>query len=291
MIQAKDLYGVGVAVVTPFTKVGEVDFEALENLVDYLIKGGVDYLVALGTTAETATLSVVEQEAVANCIFAKTAGRVPLVIGAGGNCTQAVLEKLDNPVFTQYDALLIATPYYNKPNQAGLVAHYSAIAEKTAQPIILYNVPGRTGVNMSVATTLHLANRFENVIAVKEASGDLLQINTIVNEKPQHFEVISGDDALTLPMLSVGVVGVISVLANALPNPMATMVHSALRGDYAKAQQEHKQLFDLAQAIFKEGNPTGIKALMAQQGLLENVLRLPLVSATEKLFEELRGLY
>ncbi len=290
MIQAKDLYGVGVAVVTPFTKEGAVDFNALENLVDYLIKGGVDYLVALGTTAETATLSVEEQEAVANCIFQKTAGRVPLIIGASGNCTQAVLEKLENPVFTQYDALLIATPYYNKPNQAGLVAHYSAIAEKTKQPIILYNVPGRTGVNMTAETTLQLANSFENIIAVKEASGDLLQINAIVNQKPSHFEVISGDDALTLPMLSVGVVGVISVLANALPNPMATMVHSALRGDYAKAQQTHKQLFDLAQAIFKEGNPTGIKALMAQQGLLENVLRLPLVSATAELEVELREL-
>ncbi len=290
MIQAKDLYGVGVAVVTPFTKEGAVDFKALENLVDYLIKGGVDYLVALGTTAETATLSVEEQEAVANCIFQKTAGRVPLIIGASGNCTQAVLEKLENSVFTQYDALLIATPYYNKPNQAGLVAHYSAIAERAKQPIILYNVPGRTGVNMTAETTLQLANRFENVIAVKEASGDLLQINAIVNQKPSHFEVISGDDALTLPMLSVGVVGVISVLANALPNPMATMVHSALRGDYAKAQQTHKQLFDLAQAIFKEGNPTGIKALMAQQGLLENVLRLPLVSATAELEAELREL-
>lgn len=288
MIKAKDLKGTGVAVVTPFTKNKEVDFDALKRIVNYLIDGGVDYLVALGTTAETATLTLEEQEAVANCIFEQTAKRVPLVIGAGGNNTQAVINSiLYNKWVQKYDALLIATPYYNKPNQEGLFQHYRAIAESADLPIVLYNVPGRTGVNMVANTTLKLANAYPHIIAVKEASGNLTQINEIINEKPEHFEVISGDDSLTLPMISIGAVGVISVLANALPCEMNRLVNAALSGDNKKAQAMQKKLFDLSQEIFTEGNPTGVKVLMRAKGLLDNELRLPLVSASEKLEEEL----
>ncbi len=287
----KEFLGVGVAVVTPFKENKEVDFAALENLVDFLIKNGIDYLVALGTTAETATLTKEEQNRVARCILEKTAARVPLMIGAGGNDTRALIEKLQtNAIYENFDGLLIATPYYNKPNQRGLYEHYSTIAKVSSKPIVLYNVPSRTGVNMSVETTLALAKEFENIVGVKEASGDLEQISRIICEKPEGFAVISGDDGLTLPMLSMGAVGVISVLANALPKQMVEMVHSALSFKYQKAQKLHQQLFPLSQEIFKEGNPTGIKALMATKGLLQNYLRLPLVSASKELSESLQQL-
>ncbi len=319
-MQKKEFRGTGVAVVTPFNDRGEVDFSALENLVDFLIEGGVDYLVVLGTTAETATLSEKEQKAVAECIFEKNeqkavaecifeknAGRVPLVIGAGGNNTATIIEKVQSTFYKKFDALLIATPYYNKPNQNGLYQHYKAIAQATEQPIILYNVPGRTGVNMTAETTLRLANEFSHIIAIKEASGNLEQINRIICEKPQHFEVISGDDGLTLPMLSIfevisgddgltlpmlsiGAIGVISVLANALPKEMSEMVNAGLAYEYEKAQLLHNQLFALSQAIFEEGNPTGIKSLMSHKGLLQNNLRLPLISASEGLDCKLRRL-
>lgn len=284
MIKAQQLKGTGVAVVTPFTQQGEVDFEALKSLVTYLIERDVAYLVALGTTAETATLTAEEQKAVAECIYKQNAQRIPLLIGAGGNNTEAVIANIQENTWVQkYDALLIATPHYNKPNQEGLFQHYKAISQKSPLPIVLYNVPGRTGVNMTAKTTLRLADSFQNIIAIKEASGDLLQINQILNQKPSHFELISGDDGLTLPMLAIGAIGVISVLANALPKEMSTLVNTALRGDYPKAQQYQKQLFELSQAIFLEGNPTGIKSLMSEKNLLENVLRLPLVPASEKL--------
>lgn len=290
MIQAQQLKGTGVAVVTPFTKQEKIDFEALEIIIEHLIEGGVDYLVILGTTAETPTLSTKEQEAVARFILTKTRGRVPLLIGVGGNHTRSVLERMKNAVFSQYDGVLIATPSYNKPSQEGIYQHYCAIAEQSKLPIILYNVPGRTGVNMTAETTLRLANRSNKIIAIKEASGDLLQINAIINQKPPHFDVLSGDDALTLPMISIGAIGVISVLANALPREMSALVKAANNNEYAKAQEVQKQLFGLSQAIFIEGNPTGIKAVMAEKGLLENVLRLPLVGATTSLRNQLKDL-
>lgn len=290
MIQAQQLKGTGVAVVTPFTKQEEIDFEALEIIIEHLIEGGVDYLVILGTTAETPTLSTKEQEAVARFVLTKTRGRVPLLIGVGGNHTRSVLERMKNAVFSQYDGVLIATPSYNKPSQEGIYQHYCAIAEQSKLPIILYNVPGRTGVNMTAETTLRLANRSNKIIAIKEASGDLLQINAIINQKPPHFDVLSGDDALTLPMISIGAIGVISVLANALPREMSALVKAANNNEYAKAQEVQKQLFGLSQAIFIEGNPTGIKAVMAEKGLLENVLRLPLVGATTSLRNQLKDL-
>ncbi len=287
-MQAQELKGTGVALVTPFTGQGEVDFNALENLVEYVIDGGVDYLVVLGTTAETATLSEEEQKEVANCIYKKNAGRVSLLIGAGGNNTQAIVAKLQNEqIYEKFDGLLIATPYYNKPNQEGIYQHYRAIAEATEQPIILYNVPGRTGVNMTSETTLRLANEFSHIIAIKEASGNLEQINRIICEKPKHFELISGDDGLTLPMLSIGAIGVISVLANALPKEMSEMVSLGLSYDYKKGQSVHNKLFALSQAIFEEGNPTGIKSVLAHKGLLQNELRLPLLPASKKLEKRL----
>ncbi len=290
-MQAQQLKGTGVALVTPFTKQGKVDFNALENIIEHTISGNADYLVALGTTAETATLSPEEQTEVAFCIFEKTAKRVPLLIGAGGNDTQAIVTKLQSEkIYAKYDGLLIATPFYNKPNQEGIYRHYETIAKATEQPIVLYNVPSRTGVNMAAETTLRLAKEFSHIIAIKEASGDLTQINRITNQKPAHFEVISGDDGLTLPMLSIGAIGVISVLANALPKEMAALVNAGLSGDYAKAQQHQTALFELSQEIFTEGNPTGIKAVMAEKGLLENVLRLPLVAATDTLKTQLQKL-
>lgn len=289
MIKAEDLRGTGVAVVTPFTRQGEVDFVALEGVVDYLIAGGVNYLVALGTTAETATLSEKEQEAVADCIYKRVAKRVPLVLGAGGNDTAAMLRRQQQNTWMQkFDALLVATPFYNKPNQEGLFQHYNAIAEASTLPIILYNVPSRTGVNMTAETTLRLANAFSNIIAVKEASSDLVQVNKIINEKPKHFEIISGDDTLALPMLSIGSIGVISVLANALPTEISILIKAGLEGDYAKAQECQKRIFTLSQVIFEEGNPVGIKAIMAEKELLENVLRLPLVAASDTLVAKLK---
>lgn len=291
MSTARDFKGTGVALVTPFTKEGNVDIDALKALVDYLIEGGVDYLVSLGTTAETATLSVEEQELVAKCVYEQTAQRVPLVIGAGGNNTSAVIANIKENVWMQkYDALLIATPSYNKPNQEGLFQHFKTIVEATPQSIILYNVPGRTGVNMTADTSLKLANSFDNIIGIKEASADLLQINKILNDRPAHFEVISGDDALTLPMIAIGAVGVISVLANALPKEMSSLVNAALSGNYARAKAYQKELFELSQAIFLEGNPTGIKSLMNKKNLLNNKLRLPLVAASSSLENTLSSL-
>ncbi len=289
-VKAQGLRGTGVAVITPFTKQKDVDFEALGNLVDFLIDGGVAYLVVLGTTAETATLLEKEQHAVANFIYERNAGRVPLLIGLGGNNTTTILEKLQQEIYEKFDGLLMATPYYNKPNQEGLYQHYATIAKATEKPIVLYNVPGRTGVNMTAETTLRLAKEFSHIIAIKEASGNLEQINRIICGKPKHFEVISGDDGLTLPMLSIGAIGVISVLANALPKEMSEMVNAGLSYDYKKAQDLHNKLFELSQAIFDEGNPTGIKVVLHHKGLLQNELRLPLVAASQKLEEKLQSL-
>lgn len=295
MINIEQLKGTSVAMVTPFTYKGEIDFPALGNLIEYLIEGGMDYLVVLGTTAETATLTVEEQDAVAKFVYEKVAGRLPLVIGVGGNNTAQIIERItQSDSVCKYDALLIATPYYNKPNQEGLFQHYEAIVNAVNQPIILYNVPGRTGVNMNESTTLRLAEKYTRIIAIKEASGNLVQINRIINRKPSHFEVISGDDGLTLPMISIGAIGVISVLANALPCNMSYLVNRALKGDFLEAQAEQQKLFELMQAIFDEGNPTGIKYLMSQKKLLSNTLRLPLIPASlhlgkkiNKLVEEL----
>lgn len=281
--------GVGVALVTPFRENGQIDEVSLRNVVDYVIEGGVDYLVALGTTSEAATLSKQEREYVVNVITERNGGRLPLVIGVGGNNTDQVLEELRTlPYLRQGDAILSVTPYYNKPNQQGLYNHFSAIAESAPLPLILYNVPGRTSVNMTAETTLRLAADFENIIAIKEASGSFEQITRIAAEKPDHFLLLSGDDALTLPMLPLGAGGVIAVIANAFPQEFTSMVHLAQEGEYDAAREIHFQLSTLYRLLFEEGNPAGIKAALHAKGVIDkNRLRLPLCEVSDSLYQRI----
>lgn len=284
--------GTGVALVTPFRRQQEtVDFTKLEALIENIIAGGVDYIVALGTTSEAATMTLRERSAVQEFIVETVAGRKPIVLGLGGNNTLSTTDQLAGTNFDGIAAILSVTPYYNKPNQRGLIAHYHAIAEASPVPVILYNVPGRTGVNLTAETTLTLANECPNIIGVKEASGNLQQVMDILRQRPAGFRVISGDDALTLPMLALGADGVISVIANSLPSTMSQMVRLALKGDVRKALPLHYQMLPLMNAIFEEGNPTGIKALLETQGLISNALRLPLVKASKPLANKLATLY
>lgn len=276
--------GTGVAVVTPFTKEGKVDYTSLHNIIEHLIQGNVEYLVVLGTTGESVTLTDDEQKAVIETFFEVNKGRLPIVIGVGGNNTRKICQQVEK-ISHKYkpDGILSVSPYYNKPSQAGIYAHYAAIAQSTELPIILYNVPGRTASNIVAPTTLKLAQKFEHIIAVKEAAGDLVQCMEIIAERPKDFLVISGDDILTLPMIGVGGDGVISVLANAIPLEIGNMVRAALKGDFDKAQKLHYQTRNLMQLAFKEGNPVGIKTMMELKKLGSRNVRLPLVSATENL--------
>jgi 4-hydroxy-tetrahydrodipicolinate synthase len=280
--------GLGVALITPFDERGNVDFEALDRIVDSVIDGGVDYMVALGTTAETPTLSAGERDAVARAIRQRTAGRVPLVIGMGGNDTAKLTAELREMDPTGFDAILSATPYYNKPSQEGLFRHYRAVAEASPLPVILYNVPSRTGVNMSAETTLRIARQVPGVIGIKEACGEINQMRTIVEGAPEGFLVISGDDAMTLPAMSVGGVGVISVLANALPEPLGRMVHTA-RESIARAQGIWADLEEMCHLIFAEGSPTGVKTALAIRGLCRSDVRLPLVEGSDNLVAAMRA--
>jgi 4-hydroxy-tetrahydrodipicolinate synthase len=279
--------GVGVALVTPFDESGAVDFAALDRLVDNVIEGGVDYLVALGTTAETPTLSHQERIRVADRIKQRNAGRVPLVMGKGGNDTVKLCEELRAMDPTGWDAVLSVTPYYNKPSQEGLYRHYRAVAEASPLPVILYNVPSRTGVNMSAETTLRIAREVPNVIGVKEACGEISQMQEIVKGAPEGFLVISGDDAITLSLISVGGHGVISVLANVLPEPLSRMVHTAW-GSVARAQAVWADLEDVCHLLFAEGSPTGIKTALALKGVCRADVRLPLVEGSPRLREALQ---
>lgn len=283
------MHGTGVAVVTPFNRTGNVDFPSLKKIIDHLIDGGVEYLVALGTTGESATLTADEQAKVIETFIEHNAGRVPMVLGAGGNNTVAVVEKVKQ--FTekyQPAAILSVSPYYNKPTAKGLLAHYKAVAGATDVPVILYNVPGRTASNIPAEVTLELAHEVPNIVAVKEASGSLDQCMTIVREKPEDFLLVSGDDGLTLPMMSIGGVGVISVIGNALPRPFTDMVRAALANEWEKARELHYQLFPLMNLNFAEGNPAGVKQLMALQGICEKGVRLPLVEASQDLAEQMQ---
>ncbi|MFI3262724.1 MAG: 4-hydroxy-tetrahydrodipicolinate synthase [Rikenellaceae bacterium] len=282
------LNGVGVALVTPFTNSGAVDFEALKKLVDFTIAGGVDYLVALGTTAETATLTADEKDAVLDCVLATNAGRKSVVVGVGGNNTADVCAQLAKYSREGVNAILSVTPYYNKPSQEGIYQHYKQIATTSTLPVVLYNVPGRTGVNMTATTTLRLANEFSNIIAVKEASGNLGQVAYILRDRPANFKVISGDDNLSVALISQGGDGVISVAANSFPEVFSEMIHCALKGDYTTAQANLSRLLEATDLLFSEGNPTGVKAALAVKGILENNLRLPLVPSTEKLYASLK---
>lgn len=284
--------GTGVALITPFRKQQEtVDFTKLEALIEHIITSGVDYIVALGTTSEAATMTENERAAVQEFIVETVSGRCPVMLGLGGNNTLNVTDTINRTNFDGISGILSVTPYYNKPNQRGLLQHYRNVSEASPVPVIMYNVPGRTGVNLSAETTLTLANECPNIIGIKEASGNLQQVMEILRRRPDGFRVISGDDALTYPMLTLGADGVISVMANALPNEMSDMVHLAMKGDLRKALPLHYRMLPLMNAIFEEGNPTGIKALLEIEGYITNILRLPLVKSSKTLYNKLSTLY
>lgn len=284
--------GTGVALITPFRRQQEtVDFTKLESLIEYIINSKVDYIVALGTTSEAATMTENERAAVQEFIVETVSGRIPIMLGLGGNNTLNITDTLARTNFDGISGLLSVTPYYNKPNQRGLMAHYRAVAEASPVPVVMYNVPGRTGVNLTAETTLTLANECPNIIGIKEASGNIQQVMEILHNRPAGFRVISGDDALTYPLVTLGADGVISVIANALPKETSDMVHLALKGDLKKALPLHYRLLPLMHAIFDEGNPTGIKALLEAQGMITNTLRLPLVKASKQLTNKLTTLY
>jgi 4-hydroxy-tetrahydrodipicolinate synthase len=283
------LYGTGVAVVTPFRSNFEVDLEALSNVIDHVINGGVEYIVTLGTTGETPALSKEEKIAIIRFTYEKVNGRVPVVVGIGGNNTQEVIKELETFPLDKSTAILSASPYYNKPSQEGIFQHYKALAEASPKPIILYNVPGRTGRNMTAATTLRLANEVPNIAGIKEASGDMAQCMQILRDRPESFMVVSGDDALVLPQAACGMDGVISVAANALPKEFTHMVRLCLKGDFKAAKQLNDRLIESYDLMFAENNPAGVKAFMAEMGLLQNYLRLPMVPLSTALHEKVKG--
>ncbi len=286
----KRITGTGVAIVTPFNEDKTIDFDALGNLVNYLIDNGIDFLVVLGTTGESATMSFDERMKVLDYVLEVNNGRLPVVAGFGGNNTKAVIDTIKKRGdFTGIDAILSVAPYYNKPNQRGLYEHFTAIADNSPVPVVLYNVPGRTKSNIAAETTLKLAEH-PNIMAIKEASGDFGQIMEIVRNKPGDFIVLSGDDAITLPLISIGVQGVISVVAMAYPQKMSQMVRLALNGEFDKALKLHYEILPMTNAIFEDGNPAGIKAALSIKGLIKNVLRLPLVPVNEKTYEKIRSL-
>jgi 4-hydroxy-tetrahydrodipicolinate synthase len=280
--------GMGVALITPFKEDESVDFDALNRLLDYQLQNGTDYLVVLGTTAETPTLSQEEKEEIVRVVLAKAGGRIPIVLGVGGNNTKAIVEEVKNRNFDGIDAILSVVPYYNKPSQEGLFQHYCAIAEASKIPVILYNVPGRTGVNMTAETTLRLAWAYDNIIAIKEASGNIVQMNDIIKNKPKDFMVISGDDGITYPLIAMGAVGVISVIGNAFPKEFSRMVRLGLQGNYDAARVIHHRFTELFDLLFVDGNPAGAKCMLSIMGYIENKLRLPLVPTRITTFEKMR---
>ena len=280
--------GTGVAIVTPFKTDKSVDYNALEKLVEHLIVGGIDYLVVMGTTGESVTLSATEKKEVFDFVVKINNKRLPIVLGIGGNCTATVVDLFKTTDLTNVDAILSVSPYYNKPTQEGIYQHYKALAGATDKPIILYNVPGRTASNIAAQTTLRLANDFSNIVAVKEASGSLEQCMEIINNKPEGFLVISGDDALTLPMIVCGGNGVISVLANAYPKGFSDMVRAALADDLTKAKALHYKYFELIHYLFVDGNPAGVKAALNLLDIMEVDVRLPLVDVTKNTADKIK---
>ena len=282
--------GAGVALITPFTANNQIDYKALETIIENQVQGKMDYLVALGTTAESATLTSEEKSNVIQCAKANS-GNIPVVVGMGGNDTQAIINQIKKTNLDDISGLLIVTPYYNRPSQEGMFRHYSTIAKESPLPIILYNVPSRTGVNLEAETVVRLAEASDKIIAVKEASGIMSQIATISKYTPENFTMISGDDVLALPTTTIGGKGLISVIANALPSKVSKMMHLALAGNYSEATKIHFELIDLFKLIFKEGNPGGIKALMHIQGTIENELRLPLYKISDSTYNEIKEAY
>ncbi len=269
--------GLGIALVTPFTATGAVDYTALKRLLDYQLGNGADFFCILATTGETPTLTEEEKQRIKELVVEVVAGRVPILIGCGGNNTAAVVEELRTRDFSGIDGILSVCPYYNKPSQEGLYQHFKTIANATSLPVVLYNVPGRTGVNLKAETTVRLAKDCKNIVAVKEASGSLEQIDEIIKNKPDSFDVISGDDALTFPMIACGAVGVISVIGNALPKEFSRMLRLEQNGEFEAARKIHHKFTDLFSLLFVDGNPAGVKAMLNEMGMIENVLRLPLV--------------
>ena len=288
------LSGVGAAMITPFTADGRVDYKALARMIDYVIDGGVDYIVALGTTAETPTLYMPERAVIAMFITNQIAGRVPLVMGCGGNSTSEVLDQLREFDLRGADAILSVTPYYNKPSQEGLYQHFRTISEHSPLPVILYNIPGRSGVNMTAETTLRCAADFRNVIGIKEASGDIGQMQRILDNRPEGFLVLSGDDGMAIELMRRGGDGVISVAANAFPGRFMSCINHAKRGDFEAADREYEALDEAVKALFEEGNPVGVKCALSVMGIIGDTMRLPLVAGSGKLrakFEELIARY
>ena len=282
-------HGLGIALITPFKKDGAVDFKALERLIEYQLTNGADFFCILATTSETPCLSADEKNKITDTVRAIVSGRVPILKYCGGNNTAAVIREMNSTDWSGIDGMLSICPYYNKPSQEGIYQHFKAISQDSRLPIVLYNVPGRTGVNMTAETTLRIAADCSNVVAIKEASGNADQANEIIKNKPERFEVISGDDALTFPLIASGAVGVISVIGNALPKEFSKMVRCALDGDMLGARKIHNSLAELYKLLFVDGNPAGCKALLSEMGMIENILRLPLVPASSSTCEKLRG--
>ena len=272
--------GLGIALITPFTLDGKVDYKSLKHLLEYQLANGADFLCILATTGEAPCLTAQEKDELTAFIKDIVRGRIPILKYCGGNNTAAVVEEIKTTNWTGIDGILSICPYYNKPSQEGLYQHFKAIAEVSPLPIVLYNVPGRTGINMKAETTVKLARGFSNIIAVKEASGSLEQVDEIIKNKPDHFDVISGDDALTFSMIASGAAGVISVIGNALPREFSRMIRLEFKGEYEPARKIHHMFTELYSLLFVDGNPAGCKALLNDMGMIENVLRLPLVPTT-----------
>lgn len=286
--------GLGIALVTPFTSDGQVDYKSLKRLVEYQIENGADFLCILATTGETPCLTQDEKDKITQLVKDVNHGRLPILKGCGGNNTAAVVEELRTADWSGIDGILSVCPYYNKPSQEGLYQHFKAIAEASPLPVVLYNVPGRTGINLKPETTVRLANDCENIVAVKEASGSLEQVDEIIKNKPQRFDVLSGDDALTFSMVASGAAGVISVIGNALPKEFSRMIRLEFQGEYEPARKIHHMFTELYSLLFVDGNPAGVKALLHEMGFIENQLRLPLVptkvSTLQKMAEILKSL-
>lgn len=283
-----NLQGMGVALVTPFKSDKSIDFDALARLLEYQIKNGIDYLVVLGTTAETPTLTLDERRQIREFVADRVAGRLPLVLGVGGNSTDMVVNELKTTDLSKFSAILSVVPYYNKPSQEGIYQHYRAVVEASPLPVILYNVPGRTGVNMTAETTLRLSNEFPNIVGVKEASGNITQMDDIIKRKREDFMVISGDDGITFPLITLGAVGVISVIGNAFPKEFSRMVRLALEGDYDRARAIHHKFTEMFSLLFVDGNPAGVKSALNAMGFIDNELRLPLVPTRITTYEKIR---
>lgn len=279
----KELYGVGVALVTPFDTKGNIDFDSLARLIEHQVEGGVDYLVSLGTTGETATLSKEERKQIWEFTAKQVNKRVPLVVGIGGNNTAEIVKEVSEFDIDGYCSILSVSPYYNKPTQEGIYQHYKMVAQASKLPVILYNVPGRTGSNMAAETTIRLAKEFGHIVAIKDASGNFVQFSEILRDKPQDFLLISGDDPVTLPMMALGAAGVISVVGNAYPKNVATLTGLCAKGDYQAARSMHAELLDITGLCFVEGNPAGVKYILLRKGVIKSdFVRLPLVPVSDK---------